>query len=50
MWEAIGLPYDIKLLNPTVSAFLYLLDNDTSWVVLISAGVGTRVLWKVRLQ
>lgn len=29
--------------------FLYLLDNDTSWMILISSGVGLAIeIWKVQ--
>ena len=32
----------------SVIVMLYLLDNDTSWMILISSGIGTAIeVWKV---
>jgi hypothetical protein len=45
-----GLSVRTILLNAGMQfiIFLYLLDNDTSWVILISSGVGLLIeLWKI---
>jgi len=40
---------DPKCNVPSHHIFFYLLDNDTSWVILISAGIGLAIeFWKIK--